>query len=223
MGSMEPDDVILDVWSYSGSCLQAFCVLPDGCRDLIVKRSMQDGVATESYLLTDVDCCAYKATIGGGLKWTGFRFKPAVRIDEEGLKRCLRKGVPSDGTLVHQVLPEYVRLDTRLDEALSALAHTRSVASACRLLGVGERTLQRFVQTKTLQSPVFWRSLARVRLCAQTVASTTISLVQAAADHGYADQAHMTREFRRWLGVTPAVFKADQQMQKFITEPGYAG
>lgn len=33
--------------------------------------------------------------------------------------------------------------------------------------------------------------------------SPEVPLAELAVDHGFADQAHMTREFRQWLGTTP--------------------
>lgn len=46
-------------------------------------------------------------------------------------------------------------------------------------------------------------------------------LAELAADHGYADQAHMTRAFRRWLGITPAGLRRDPDRAALLAASGY--
>ncbi|MGH7643470.1 MAG: helix-turn-helix domain-containing protein [Candidatus Dormibacteria bacterium] len=77
------------------------------------------------------------------------------------------------------------------------------VARISRLLGVSERELLRRCRDAVGYGPKkldrilrFQRSRAR--------AATAVSLADLAADSGYADQAHMTRECRRLSGLTPS-------------------
>jgi AraC family transcriptional regulator len=56
-------------------------------------------------------------------------------------------------------------------------------------------------------SVVGFRTSERVRAAATLIAAGTDSLAGTAADAGFADQAHLTRSFRRIAGVTPAVYR----------------
>jgi AraC-like DNA-binding protein len=47
------------------------------------------------------------------------------------------------------------------------------------------------------------------------------SLAELAADQGFSDQAHMTREFRHWLGVTPAQVRAQVAWRDLMAQSGY--
>ena len=47
------------------------------------------------------------------------------------------------------------------------------------------------------------------------------SLAACAADHGFSDQAHMTREFQRWWGRTPSAVLASAGLLAVATASGY--
>lgn len=57
-------------------------------------------------------------------------------------------------------------------------------------------------------SPKRFRMEARVRRAMGAIAGTHEPLAQLAADHGFADQAHMTRALRSVAGTTPADLRA---------------
>ena len=42
-----------------------------------------------------------------------------------------------------------------------------------------------------------------------------------AADHGYADQPHMTRDLRRWFGAPPGAMRATPQRWAALHESGF--
>ena len=86
--------------------------------------------------------------------------------------------------------------------ALQALADERDLRRVQRQLGVSERSLQRLVSAATGRPPLYWKRLARLRRAARALGSES-PLTALAADHGFADQAHMNLEFQRWMGLTP--------------------
>ena len=45
--------------------------------------------------------------------------------------------------------------------------------------------------------------------------------LDAAATWGYSDQAHMTREFKRWLGTTPAALRTQPDIHEALQAAGY--
>ena len=108
-----------------------------------------------------------------------------------------------------------------MQEALHALAHIRTVGAAAQSLGVSERSLERLTQRATGQPPRFWRALARVRRAARDLA-TPQPLAEIAADHGYADQAHLSRDCLRWLGQTPAALRRSPEQLATVAQAGYA-
>ena len=94
------------------------------------------------------------------------------------------------------------------------------MAAAARQLAVSERTLQRLVYVATARPPAYWKCLARVRRAAAGL-DRAPSLAAWAADHGFADQAHMTREFQRWLGRTPSALLASADLLAVAAASGY--
>lgn len=64
------------------------------------------------------------------------------------------------------------------------------------------------VKRETGRPPSYWLLLARVRQSAEALTFQTrsqrVSLAEHADMHNFADQAHMTREFRRWLNTSPS-------------------
>lgn len=83
----------------------------------------------------------------------------------------------------------------------------RSTAEVARGLSASTRQVQRRVRALTGTSPGRLAALARFQKVRDAIwANPSISLAQLACDAGYADQPHMTREFRRFAGRTPAAF-----------------
>jgi AraC-like DNA-binding protein len=48
-----------------------------------------------------------------------------------------------------------------------------------------------------------------------------VPLAALAADHGYADQAHMTRDLRRWFGASPSRLRAMPSMLAALASSGH--
>jgi len=77
--------------------------------------------------------------------------------------------------------------------SLDALAHAA---------GIGPYHLCRVFRQETGLAPHAYQVQVRVRL-AKTLLAQGLPISQAAADAGFADQAHFTRHFKRMFGVTP--------------------
>lgn len=67
--------------------------------------------------------------------------------------------------------------------------------------------------------PVAWRNQLRVAR-ARTLLAHGWRPAEAAAELGFADQAHLTRAFRHALGVTPAAYQRAVGARSFKTDPG---
>lgn len=87
------------------------------------------------------------------------------------------------------------------------------VGDLARELGVSERTLQRMVEQRLGLSPkwlVQRRRLHDAVLALKAGLGGAPGLAEVAADLGYTDQAHFTRDFRSVTGMTPGEYLRDQ-------------
>lgn len=77
-------------------------------------------------------------------------------------------------------------------------------AELARLAGLSERGLRRLLGAAVGLPPLALAAVLRFQRTMRLLATGRIGLAEAALEGGYADQAHMTREFRRLGGFTPA-------------------
>lgn len=113
--------------------------------------------------------------------------------------------------LVGQALAATTRGTARppIDRALDLLhlaGGRLPVRDLARLAGLPERTLRRHVEAAVGLSVKALGSVLRFQRTLRLLAADgapPLTLTQAALEGGYADQAHMTREFRRLGGFTP--------------------
>ncbi|MDP3653749.1 MAG: helix-turn-helix domain-containing protein [Rhodoferax sp.] len=208
---------VLQAWRYTSTSTDSTVVLPDGCRDLILH--VVPGQRPQ-WLLTALADTFYDVPGTVGECFWGFRLQPGAQFDDARLMRAVQAGPLHDAQDALPLLDACVRLDPRVVDALHSLSVSTTVATAARQLGVSERTLQRLVQAATGRHPAYWKCLARVRRATAGL-SHAPSLVACAADHGFSDQAHMTREFQRWWGRTPSAVLASAGLLAVATASGY--
>lgn len=77
-----------------------------------------------------------------------------------------------------------------------------SLDTLAHAAGIGPYHLCRVFRQETGLSPHAYQVLVRVRL-AKTLLAQGLPISRAAAEAGFADQAHFTRHFKRTFGVTP--------------------
>ncbi len=89
-------------------------------------------------------------------------------------------------------------------------ASVLQLADAAERLAVSPRTLQRLAHRYVGVSPAAMIRRRRLQEAAQRVREDPgADLAQIAAELGYADHAHLTRDFRRVLSFTPSGYRAD--------------
>lgn len=89
-------------------------------------------------------------------------------------------------------------------EYLRAHASEQTPASTLeRIAGTDRFTIARHFRRAFGTSPDRYRTLRRLAL-ARTAIESGLPLAQVAAEAGFADQSHMTRQFKRTYGLTPA-------------------
>jgi AraC-like DNA-binding protein len=208
---------LLQAWTHAPTAESVATVLPDGCRDLICLE--RDGHPTRWFVSALADTADH-VHCRPGERYRGYRLQPAALFDPITLVRAAAGLRDGNDDAVLSLLADVVSVDANLAEMLDGLSRAAGVAVACRDLGVSERLLERLVKAGTGRTPGFWRGLARVRRAAAAL-SDPEPLAAIAADHGYADQAHMSRDFRKWFATTPTGFRSSPSLLAAIRDRGY--
>ena len=94
----------------------------------------------------------------------------------------------------------------------------RAATDPCRL----KRLLRRFREEVGLRPKALARLLRFERAAALLERSDPPGLARLAATCGYYDQSHLTSEFRRITGVTPAVYARSAGVATFFQDDGPA-
>lgn len=210
--------ILLEQWHFTATYSAKTPILPDGCRDLIVKTDAQ---GNPQWMVSQLSDSTHWEHCAAGQGFMGFRLHPAVRIAENELLMAFQQyDGHENAALLLARLEEYVRFDADLAEVLELLATASNKMDVIRTVGVSERTVERLVKNATGRRPLFWRNLARARRTARNLSSQQ-PLAELAADNNYADQAHMTREFKKWFGVTPGQLMQDTELTTVVQAIGY--
>ncbi|ACJ00281.1 helix-turn-helix transcriptional regulator [Rhodospirillum centenum] len=208
---------VIAVWDAAPAVPAVARVSPDGCRDLILRHDPGNRPFWFVSALEDRTCAV---ALAPGSRLHGFRMRPGLGLDAGRLLRALDGREPEPDRVL-ALVANHAAPCARVEEALAALAAgPGSIAAAAAGLGVTPRTLQRLLLPATGRTPGWWLMLARLRRAARDLAAGTPP-ADAAAEHGYADQAHLTRAVRRWLGTTPRGLRGDADLAGQLAQPGY--
>lgn len=208
---------VLARWNFTTVEDAKSVIVPDGCRDLIMHTNCTGRL---HWFLTDYDHQPREVSINAETVFQGFRLQPGTRIDEKNLLSALSTS-HFDVNEVNQLLASFTVRSESTKEALAQLAcNVKSIAQAARELGVSTRTLQRLLLRETFKSPSHWMMLARVRKAARLLSSAW-PLVDIAEICGYADQAHMSREMKRWFHYGPTALRKHPAILLRIHNKGY--
>jgi len=78
-----------------------------------------------------------------------------------------------------------------------------------KLFGLSTSHFSRAFKVSRGFSPGAYISMTRVNRAKRMIYTTREPLCQIAVDCGFADQAHLCKSFRRWLGVSPATWRRE--------------
>ena len=203
-------------WTYTAVADEVSLVLPDGCIDILVSYCDETGYNLID--VTDWDFSPRQVRLVAGASLIGYRLQPGATIrlsDLADLK--IEHGEISN---LDSGVGDRVRYDQEVSEIVDALGlPDYSVERLAKQQGVSERTLQRHFRDLDLPTPVFWRQLGRARRAVWAL-PCRVPLAEIALEYGYSDQAHMTREFVRWFGRTPAQLRQDSPAINDLSQPG---
>lgn len=175
---------------------------PDGCVEIITRLAGRSRWGSEQPARFAVGLIERPEgfEVSGDARFTGLRLWPWAwaLVGDRPLADLAGRWQPFDG-------PEDI--ETRLAAApdLAALGRdiltSNSVAGMCRATGMGPRALQRWFASHVGVPPRRYLRLLRFQSAFAGVPDQT-SLAGHAAEQGFADQAHMAREFRALAGVS---------------------
>jgi AraC-like DNA-binding protein len=119
-------------------------------------------------------------------------------------------GLVAEALAVLAPVDDEGRLVNAIVEYVEGEREVRRVSQVCAKFGLGERALQRLTRRRIGLSPKWLIQRRRLHDAADLLRSgARVDLARVAAELGYADQAHLTRDFRAVTGLTPGEFSAE--------------
>lgn len=203
---------VLEAWSHVAGQHGHSRIVPDGCRDLI--RIATPGMRPFFVISELGSGCEWVAHTAGTV-YHGFRLRPGAIMDELPLLALGRSAPEADSSRILDWLDSHSRVEVLVEDALAHLADGRMPTDSS-----AQRRLERLLKKATGRPPMFWRGLARARHAARLLAGDA-DLAALAVDAGYADQAHLSREMRRWFGASPKDLRNDGALLTLISQSGY--
>ena len=211
------NDNLLATWEFSTDIDSSSLIFPDGCRDIILITEKREHPC---WFVTPLFDQTERVLIQAGSVMAGFRLKPGVRVKQECLLNLVSKRFFDDDD-IYNCIDDFTFRNSCVGEALEYLAfEIKSVAHVAKEIGVSQRTLQRLLMRETNRSPTYWFMLARARKAARSLAEP-IPLIEIADSFGYADQAHMSRDFKRWFNISPSKLRDSPEILDQLYHSGY--
>ena len=184
-------EIILDSWQATATTSDSFLVIPDGCRDLILKMLPAE---KPHWFISPLQSQTNYLSSHAGVYTAGYRLLPGTLIDQHALISALNQQQHNQADIATLIM-QFCHRPAAVTEILHTLANDAdTVTKAAAKLGVQPRTLQRQLLKLTGTSPSFWLLLARARKAARML-NQSLPLCEIAYTHGFSDQAHMSREF----------------------------
>jgi AraC-like DNA-binding protein len=237
-----------------GESAETARILPDGCIDLLLSLDGGPGVAVGTMTR------ASEVEVRPGHRVVAVRFRPAgaapflrvaaheltdrrVRLDDLGLPwlrdrpldprlSCVAALATLERALLAR-LPAVSAPERRVAAAVRALFGEAppAVEPLARDLGISRQHLGRAFRDQVGVGPKLLARIARVQRAVRCLQGGQLSsLAQAAAAAGYFDEAHMDRDFRELVGVTPgqaqaspATIRPIPSLLSGLDRPGPAG
>jgi AraC-like DNA-binding protein len=110
---------------------------------------------------------------------------------------------------------------TTMDLLAERLIDPPSLGDLAQITGMSPFALLRAFRTETGLPPHAYLNQLRVRL-ARRLLDDGLAPAVVAAEAGFADQAHLTRHFKRVIGVPPGAYQRERPRRNVLDRPGLA-
>ncbi|MGF1531519.1 MAG: DUF6597 domain-containing transcriptional factor [Puniceicoccaceae bacterium] len=232
------ESILVGIWTLIGSeqgqNTYFYHVVPDGCTDLVYDRGAGEGFifgtvsASKTVVMPgDVSIVGIRLQPHVLQSVTGLppsevmNTEPSFTSASVGYlndlfeRYAFPKGQPFGKSQV-EALAEAVasmhrpeRINPRAQWLISALLEGNgSVDRASQTTGFCTRQLQRIARQDLGLAPKMFGCILRLQQTFHSILDTNKNQAHTAALHGYADQAHMIREFTRLTGYSPGFWRA---------------
>ncbi len=134
---------------------------------------------------------------------------PAAATPDDGARRERAVAAFAAWLASRDVVPtEEALLANRMVDVIASDREVLLIEDAARRLAVSSRTLQRVAKKYVGLSPSALIRRRRLQDAAERARSDpTADLAAIAVELGYADHAHLTNDFRKYLGFTPSTYR----------------
>lgn len=200
------------LWAHAPGEPVAVTVPADGCIDLIL---CLDRSGLRAAFVQEPTVRAIRAQLRRDEQMLGVRLRAGfggpLWSARERVERVARERFRSGGdlseleALIGELSDDLGRPPALVRDFMALAQETRGMArlsAAAGALLANERRLQRAARSWLSMRPKTYLRIERVRAAREAIRAGA-RLIEVAADFGYADQAHLTREVRELLGVSP--------------------
>jgi AraC-like DNA-binding protein len=195
-------------------------VTPDGGPAWVVGVRFRPGAALEMLGVSARELL--DGTAGAALVWGAAGRTLDARLAAATDARAARATLEAEllGRRPHARLP-----DPRVARAVAKLRDARGelpLGAVASNVGLSERQLERLFVERVGYGPKLFGRVVRLQAAVGAITSVggaAPAWATLARGWGYADQAHLIREFRALAGVTPVAFAAAHAMSEFDNTP----
>lgn len=212
------------LWTFTAEHAGRSVVLPDGRCDVILRDSLRSE-APAVVIVTGPATRPYIVSFEVGDRWRGVRLRPGggAAVWAAALPEAV--DVARRGPAALALIPELGEGPASLSRLTEALAHRLSappdpvvtravdvlhaaggrvrVARLAPMIGCTARHLNRVFRSQIGLPVKTYASLVQFHRTLRLIEQEGLSLPDAAAEGGYADQPHLSRAFRRFGGFAP--------------------
>jgi len=189
---------------------------PDGCMEIIrrIRGRSAWGAEQPAQFVAGLIASPAELELGGDSQFVGLRLWPWAwaRIGRVAPRQLVDRWADLTAAAPKFAMPHTAAeafdaidpdlLDPETAGLVDAILDCATVAEIARRSGRSHRTLQRWFERNVGVPPRIYLRLLRFSNAFGTLPGADGSLAGHAADHGFADQAHMAREFRTMSGTS---------------------
>ena len=188
-----------------GQLERAMCLTPRGVVDVLGVRLTPAGAAgLWRFEVSELQACEYPLA----------EILSPANVPSLGLLRDARSFRARCGILTRWLHGRLRRTEPRsFRRAMAAVSlMDRGIVQPAELadsIGCTRRSLERAFRSSIGLAPASYLRLRRIDGCLPRLRAGTARLATIAADAGFADQAHFSREFRRVAGISPSEYRRE--------------